>query len=257
MAGGRNEPGLPGTELASLKGMKNFTEPRRDDSLTTVTIAVDGSCPLNPGPGGYAAILVLPDGRETVIHDGVANTTNNRMELLAVIAGLESLGEPSRVEVITDSLYVLKSATLWIDKWIRNDWKRGKVKNIDLWKRFLKAAEPHEISWEWVRAHSGHPLNEWVDAIAGEEARKDGSPDEPHGYTPEELRDAQDYHDTWLAKPVPPDAGETLGEIRPTPLVLLKILPAPIGGWVGEPVLCSLGDAISVTEDDLEYWDVA
>ncbi|QNM05850.1 ribonuclease HI [Qiania dongpingensis] len=140
-----------------------------------VTIYTDGSARGNPdGPGGYGAVLQYVDG-SGVLHEkelsaGYKKTTNNRMELMGVIAGLEALNRPCEVEIVSDSAYVVKAFTEhWLDGWIRKGWKRGKnepVKNVDLWKRLLKAKEPHEVSFRWVKGHAGHPENERCDCLA-------------------------------------------------------------------------------------------
>ncbi len=140
-----------------------------------VTLYSDGSARGNPnGPGGYGCILHYIDGNG-VLHEreysaGFVQTTNNRMELLGVITGLEALTKPCRVEVITDSKYVSDAFNAhWIDSWVKKGWKRGKnedVKNVDLWKRLLKAMEPHQVTYTWVKGHAGHPENERCDVLA-------------------------------------------------------------------------------------------
>ncbi|MGP1355308.1 ribonuclease HI [Roseicyclus sp.] len=133
----------------------------------------DGACSGNPGPGGWGALLQAKDG-ETVLKErelsgGEAETTNNRMELLAAIAALEALERPSRITVVTDSAYVKGGITEWLHGWKRNGWKtmaRKPVKNEDLWRRLEEAAARHEVTWEWVKGHAGHPENERADALA-------------------------------------------------------------------------------------------
>ena len=151
------------------------------DATGTVVIATDGSCWPNPGPGGYAAILVFPDGSESVVTGHDRATTNNRMEMFAAIAGLEALESASQVMAITDSSYLQLGASNWVQKWARNGWKtrKGEVKNTDLWQRLIRAMNPHEVCWHRVRGHSGHPLNERADAIAEQESRKAGSFGQP------------------------------------------------------------------------------
>lgn len=138
-----------------------------------VTIYSDGSSRGNPGPGGYGTVIhyVNPEGRLFVkeLSQGYIKTTNNRMELMGVIAGLEALNRPCEVMVITDSKYVVNAFNQhWIEGWIRKDWKRGSepVKNVDLWKRLLHAMKPHSVTWQWVKGHAGHPQNERCDALA-------------------------------------------------------------------------------------------
>ena len=139
-----------------------------------VTLYTDGSARGNPeGPGGYGAVLHYVD-RNGTLHEreysaGYKKTTNNRMELMAVIAGLEALTKPCEVEVISDSKYVTDAFNKnWIDGWLRKNWKgaSGPVKNVDLWKRLLKAKAPHQVTFTWVKGHAGHPENERCDMLA-------------------------------------------------------------------------------------------
>ena len=139
-----------------------------------VTIYTDGSARGNPGPGGYGCVLHYIDGNGTLhvreFSGGYEKTTNNRMELLGVITGLEALVKPCRVEIVSDSKYVTDAFNAhWIDSWIKKGWRRGKnepVKNVDLWKRLLKAMEQHQVTFTWVKGHAGHPENERCDALA-------------------------------------------------------------------------------------------
>ncbi|MFO6465512.1 ribonuclease HI [Jannaschia sp. KMU-145] len=133
----------------------------------------DGACSGNPGPGGWGAILIARDGdavvKERELKGGEADTTNNRMELMAAIAVLEALSRPSNLTVITDSAYVKGGITGWLHGWKRNGWKtstRKPVKNEDLWRRLDEAAARHDVTWEWVKGHAGHPENERADALA-------------------------------------------------------------------------------------------
>ena len=133
-----------------------------------VEIFSDGACRGNPGPGGWGVILRY-NGHEKELHGGEAETTNNRMELMAAIRGLESLKKPSKVILTTDSQYVMKGATEWMAGWKRKGWlTAGKkpVKNVELWQRLDKALQPHEVKWSWVRGHTGHPENERADMLA-------------------------------------------------------------------------------------------
>ena len=147
-----------------------------------VKIFTDGAARGNPeGPGGYGAILQYVDQKgmlhEKELSGGYVKTTNNRMELMAVIAGLEALNRPCRVEVISDSKYVTDAFNKhWIDGWLKKNWKgaSGPVKNVDLWKRLLKAAEQHKITFTWVKGHDGHPENESCDVLATSAADGDG-----------------------------------------------------------------------------------
>ena len=143
--------------------------------MTKVQIYTDGSARGNPdGPGGYGTVLHFTDSsgqlHEKTMSGGYVRTTNNRMELMAVIAGLEALNRPCTVEIYSDSQYVVNAFNQhWVDGWIRKGWRRGKnepVKNVDLWKRLLKAKEPHEVSFHWVKGHDGHPQNERCDELA-------------------------------------------------------------------------------------------
>jgi ribonuclease HI len=133
-----------------------------------VTIHTDGACSGNPGPGGWGAILEW-NGQEKELCGGEGATTNNRMELMAAIQALESLTKPCKVELHTDSQYVMKGISEWIHGWKRKGWKTadGKpVKNDDLWKRLDTARLRHEVDWRWVKGHAGHELNERADALA-------------------------------------------------------------------------------------------
>ena len=136
--------------------------------LSEVDVFTDGACRGNPGPGGWAAILRYR-GTEKVLSGFAPDTTNNRMEMTAAIAGLEALKRSCRVQLYSDSQYLRDGITKWIDGWKRRGWRtadRQPVKNIDLWQRLEAAAARHEIGWEWVRGHAGHPENERADALA-------------------------------------------------------------------------------------------
>ncbi len=134
-----------------------------------ITLYSDGACSGNPGPGGWGAILRYK-GTEKELSGGEKETTNNRMELMGVISGLESLKEPCQVTVVTDSQYIANAFTQhWLDNWQKNGWKTaGKkpVKNKELWERLLKQAAIHQLGWQWIRGHSGHPENERCDQLA-------------------------------------------------------------------------------------------
>ena len=133
-----------------------------------VEIFTDGACRYNPGPGGWGAIL-RSGNAEKELWGGEAATTNNRMELMAVIEALNALKRPSRVVLHTDSQYVQKGITEWLRGWKARGWRtaaKAPVKNTDLWKRLDEATQPHEIEWVWVRGHSGHNGNERADALA-------------------------------------------------------------------------------------------
>jgi len=133
-----------------------------------IEIYADGACKGNPGPGGWG-VLLRSGGREKELFGGEAQTTNNRMELTAVIEGLRSLKERSTVRVYTDSQYVQKGISEWIHSWKKRGWMtsdKKPVKNVDLWKMLDEAAQQHQVSWHWVKGHAGHPENERADALA-------------------------------------------------------------------------------------------
>ena len=133
----------------------------------------DGACSGNPGPGGWGVLLRAMDGdvvvKERELAGGEPETTNNRMELLAAIHALEALDRPTAITVITDSAYVKNGVTGWIFGWKKNGWKtsaRKPVKNVELWQRLDEAQARHDVTWEWVKGHAGHPENERADALA-------------------------------------------------------------------------------------------
>ncbi|PKP78159.1 MAG: ribonuclease HI [Alphaproteobacteria bacterium HGW-Alphaproteobacteria-3] len=133
-----------------------------------VDLYTDGACSGNPGPGGWGA-LMLYKGNEKELCGGEPATTNNRMELMAAIQGLESLNRGVRVRVHTDSTYVKDGITKWIHGWKKNGWKNAQkkpVKNAELWQRLETAIERHDVSWHWVKGHSDHPENDRADALA-------------------------------------------------------------------------------------------
>lgn len=133
-----------------------------------VEIFSDGACKGNPGPGGWG-VLLRYGANEKELWGGERDTTNNRMELMAVIQALETLKRPCRVRITTDSQYVKQGITLWLDSWKRNAWRtaqRKPVKNRDLWERLDQAASRHDLQWRWVRGHTGHPENERADELA-------------------------------------------------------------------------------------------
>lgn len=139
------------------------------DTLPEIELYTDGACSGNPGPGGWAFILRhLATGKEKEESGGERETTNNRMELLAVIRGLEALKRPCKVELFTDSIYVGKGLTEWLAGWKRRGWKRdGKlVKNMELWQQLDELAQKHRVHFTHVRGHSGHPENERCDQLA-------------------------------------------------------------------------------------------
>ncbi|MDB3892187.1 ribonuclease HI [Alphaproteobacteria bacterium] len=136
--------------------------------MSKVVIHTDGSCLSNPGPGGWAAVLQW-NGNMRELSAGVPDTTNNRMELLAAIEALNALTRPMRVELHTDSKYVMNGVTDWMPRWKRNGWKtaaKKPVANQDLWQDLDAAIAPHDIEWHWVKGHSGEELNERCDILA-------------------------------------------------------------------------------------------
>ncbi len=156
--------------------MKNIQKP-------LVEIYADGACSGNPGVGGFGAILKSGDKLREISGCDPA-TTNNRMELLGVISALEALKKPCRVRVTTDSTYVMKGMTEWIGGWLRNNWRNSQKKEVmnrDLWERLLRASEPHEIVWSWIKGHNGHIENERCDFLAREEIKRCKKSPEGHG----------------------------------------------------------------------------
>ena len=133
-----------------------------------IEIFTDGACSGNPGPGGWGAIL-RSGHHEKELNGGEAETTNNRMELMAAISALEALKRPSDVILTTDSVYVMDGITKWLEGWKAKGWKTANkkpVKNQDLWERLDSAIQPHKITWKWVKGHAGHPENERADELA-------------------------------------------------------------------------------------------
>ncbi len=147
--------------------------PSDSELATAVEIWTDGGCKPNPGPGGWAAIMRFGT-TERELSGAEAVTTNNRMELTAAAVALETLKRPCRVVVHTDSEYLRNGITRWHTGWVRKGWRNAAgdpVANMDLWRRILDAAKPHEIDWKWVRGHSGNPMNERADVLATEARR--------------------------------------------------------------------------------------
>ncbi|MAQ45783.1 MAG: ribonuclease HI [Confluentimicrobium sp.] len=141
--------------------------------MTKILAYTDGACSGNPGPGGWGALLIAKDGdtilKERELKGGEPDTTNNRMELMAAISALESLSRASVITVVTDSAYVKNGVTGWIHGWKRNGWKtstRKPVKNVDLWQRLDEAQTRHQVEWQWIKGHAGHPENERADELA-------------------------------------------------------------------------------------------
>ena len=140
--------------------------------LTDVEMFTDGACKGNPGPGGWG-VIIRAGAREKELSGGEPLSTNNRMELMAAIEGLNALKRPCRVRLYTDSVYVRDGITKWIHGWRKNGWKtadKKPVKNAELWQALVEATAPHRIDWHWVKGHSGHPENDRADALACAEA---------------------------------------------------------------------------------------
>lgn len=142
--------------------------------MTLVEIFTDGACKGNPGPGGWGALLRMGK-HEKEISGSEANTTNNRMEMMAVIRALNSLTRPCAVELYSDSKYVIDGITKWVHGWQKKGWvnaSKKPVRNADLWHDLIEAAAPHAINWHWVKGHSGHSENDRVDQLASTAAEK-------------------------------------------------------------------------------------
>jgi len=138
-----------------------------------VTIYTDGSCLGNPGAGGWGAILVYNQHQST-LSGSEADTTNNRMELMAAIRAIESLNQPCRIDLYTDSKYLKQGISEWIENWRKNNWRNSRkqpIKNIDLWQRLDYIVKNHKITWHWVKGHAGDKMNELADSLATEAAR--------------------------------------------------------------------------------------
>ncbi len=143
--------------------------------MKEVTVYTDGACSGNPGPGGFCAILVY-QGKEKVLSGSEKDTTNNRMELLAVITALEALKEPCKVQVVSDSKYVVDAIEKgWLVSWQQKGWRKADKKpvlNVELWQRLLPLLQTHKVAFTWIRGHAGHPYNERCDAVAVSEYMK-------------------------------------------------------------------------------------
>jgi ribonuclease HI len=140
----------------------------REMTTSQVAIFTDGACRGNPGPGGWGAILKFGTV-EKELSGGTADTTNNRMEMMAAISALEALKRPVTIDLYTDSTYVRDGITKWINGWKKRDWRTANkkpVKNVDLWQRLEAAMDRHRVEWHWVKGHAGHPENERADELA-------------------------------------------------------------------------------------------
>ncbi|BCK77231.1 ribonuclease H [Acetobacter aceti NBRC 14818] len=150
-----------------MSEIQDAPETTQDDDAI-VMIWTDGGCRPNPGPGGWG-VLLRYKGHERELSGGEPETTNNRMELTAAAEALEAMKRPCKIALHTDSEYVRNGITRWHTGWVRRNWRNASgdpVKNMDLWRRLLDAAKPHDISWHWVKGHSGVPENERVDQLA-------------------------------------------------------------------------------------------
>jgi len=145
--------------------------------MKQVEMFTDGACKGNPGPGGWAALLRM-GAHEKEFVGGERHTTNNRMEMTAILEGLKALKAPCEVTIHTDSRYVIDGMTQWIFGWQKRGWvnaAKKPVMNEDLWRALIVAARPHKIQWQWVKGHAGHPENERVDSLASAEAARQAS----------------------------------------------------------------------------------
>lgn len=148
---------------------------RKTSAMSEVILYTDGACSGNPGPGGWGFIMRHPaSGKEIKNSGGLPRTTNNQMELTAVIEGLLILKRPASVEVVSDSTYVLNGLEKWMDGWKRNNWRRkeGPVKNVELWQKLDELKQYHHLTFTWVRGHAEHPENEECDRLAVAAAAK-------------------------------------------------------------------------------------
>ena len=141
--------------------------------MAEIVAYTDGACSGNPGPGGWGVVLQARDGERVIkqreLSGGEALSTNNRMELTAAIEALRALGKPTAVRIVTDSTYVRDGITKWVHGWKRNGWKtaaRKPVKNAELWRELDEAARAHDVTWDWIKGHAGHPENDRADELA-------------------------------------------------------------------------------------------
>ena len=141
-----------------------------------IVVYADGACSGNPGPGGWGVILKhVSTGKTGELSGSDKQTTNNRMELTAVIRGLEAIKDQSKVTVVTDSQYVVKGMTEWIENWMAKNWRTANkkpVKNVELWQRLIEISKKHEVLWQWIEGHAGHPENERCDQLAAAAAAR-------------------------------------------------------------------------------------
>ena len=143
----------------------------KEKAIEPIIIYTDGSCDPNPGPGGWAALIIM-DGKEKMLYGSAAASTNNRMELTAAIKALKSIETRKPIILYTDSQYLKKGVMEWMENWKSRNWKRkgGKLANVDLWKELSRETKKHSINWQWVKAHSGNKYNEQVDRKAKQSA---------------------------------------------------------------------------------------
>ena len=153
--------------------MSIWAKKKRQGAMAELVAYTDGACSGNPGPGGWGVLLLAQEAgvvvKELALSGGEAETTNNRMELVAAISALEALKRRAGIVIVTDSAYVKNGVTTWIHGWKRNGWKtagRKPVKNVDLWQRLDALQAQHAVEWRWIKGHAGHPENERADALA-------------------------------------------------------------------------------------------
>lgn len=210
-----------------VQAMRSLSEAERlalygkqPDALPVVRLYTDGSNLGQPGPGGWGALLVWPDGRDQELSGPMRSVTNNQAELTAVIEGLRALTEPCAVTLVSDSQYVVQGLNTWLDGWVKRGWRgqSGDVKNRDLWEQLLALKQKHQITANWVRGHNGHPENERVDQLAGQESRAEKARQEAaviQGYRLEPKNPPTPAQALKPAKPVPAASEQDSSSLKP------------------------------------------